>query len=277
MPELPEVETVVRGLRPEVTSAAIAAVPWASELMAESVVGPFAASLTGRRIDALVRQGKWMFYRLDNGWIFVLHLGMTGRVQIAEPAAELLPHTHLRLLLERPGRPTVEFRFTDPRRFGEVLLVDESAWQARFGPAQLGPDALTISRGDFASRLAATRRNLKAALLDQRLVAGIGNIYADESLFAARLAPTRPANTLTPREASRLHRAVNAVLVDAVAANGTSIRDYITVTGVPGEFQERLRVYGRADQPCTKCRKPIRLDRGVVTGRATCWCPQCQK
>ena len=146
----------------------------------------------------------------------------------------------------------------------------------RSGPDRLGPEATTITLAQWKAALERTQRRLKAVLLDQRSVAGIGNIYADEILFAARLAPTRSGCSLDDAEVARLHRATKKILTRAIRSQGTSIRDYVDANGVPGEFQKRLAVYGRADQPCKGCGHPVELDRTVVTGRATHWCPRCQ-
>ena len=273
MPELPEVETVVRAIRPRTVGRVIRGVPHASPLMARTDTGRFAERLRGRRIERLDRHGKWMFFHLSDEAVFVAHLGMTGRLGIAERDAESAPHTHLRLRL---GDGAEELRFSDARRFGELWVYRPDAWYRRFGPHRLGPDALRITTGDLAKRLRLARRRLKAVLLDQRAVAGIGNIYADEVLFESSLNPARSANRLRPEESARLHHAVGSVLRRAIRCNGTSIRDYVTAEGVPGEFQERLNVYGRADLPCKKCSTRIELTRTVVTGRATYWCPVCQ-
>lgn len=273
MPELPEVETVVRGVRPRTVGRRVAAVRLASALMARSFVGSFRRKLAGREILRLDRHGKWMFFRLDDGNTLVIHLGMTGRLGVERSDAPLLPHTHLRLALDEG---TEELRFVDPRRFGELLLCDEQAYLGRFGPGKLGPDATRITVAQYRSALSRTQRRIKCVLLDQRSVAGIGNIYADEILFAARLHPSRRGSEVTLPEIKALHRATGTVLRQAIRHNGTSIRDYVTSAGVPGEFQERLLVYGRAQLPCRVCQTPIAVDRGIVSGRSTHWCPICQ-
>lgn len=214
-----------------------------------------------------------MFFGLAGGNTLVLHLGMTGRLSVVPQAAPVESHTHLRLLMDNEND---ELRFADPRRFGEILLYDPATFAARFGPHHLGPDALTIKPAQLAKGLRRTRRRIKAALLDQKAVAGIGNIYADEILFEAGVRPTARCNRLNAEQIGRIHRVMGRVLRRAIRHNGTSIRDYVTGQGVPGEFQNHLKVYGRADQPCTKCPNLVRLDRKVVTGRATYWCPTCQ-
>lgn len=274
MPELPEVETVVRGIRPAVTGRTITGVPRASQLMARSTVGPFAKKLLGRRIERLDRHGKWMFFRLSGEDTLVVHLGMTGHLAVIPRAEPLAPHTHLRLGLDGGAE---ELRFDDARRFGELFLCDPASWTSRFGPDKLGPEALQITVSQWTRVLEKTSRRLKAILLDQRAVAGIGNIYADEILFEAGLSPLRLGRQVTAEEVTRLSQATRRVLRRAIRGNGSTIRDYVTAAGAPGEFQARLRVYGRGNQPCRVCGERIELDRGVLTGRATCWCPTCQR
>jgi formamidopyrimidine-DNA glycosylase len=272
MPELPEVETVVRQIRPVTLGQTIQRVVHAAQSMARSALGPFSRSLSGTTIERIDRHGKWMFLRLGGERTLVVHLGMTGRLGVVPSETPLADHTHLRLLLSNG----TELRFSDARRFGELWLIGPEQFAARFGPDRLGPDALAISPRQFRDGLHRTRRALKAALLDQRLVAGVGNIYADEILFAARLHPALAANRLRSDDAARLRRVMTSVLRRAIRYNGTSIRDYVTAQGTPGEFQQRLCVYGRVDLPCKVCASPIQLTRKVVSGRATYWCPTCQ-
>lgn len=269
MPELPEVETVVRGIRPKLVGRTICHVK-SSRLM----IRPkrhFHTRLTGQTVQALDRHGKWMFLRLGNGETLVMHLGMTGVLSVEATTAPVALHTHLRLGLD-DGKE--EMRFCDPRRFGELVLCTAAEWHARF--QQLGPDALQITPKQLHRVFEKTSRNLKAVLLDQRSVAGIGNIYADEVLHAAGLAPTTRGNEVSRQEAERLVRCIRRILKRSISANGTTIRNYVTGEGVPGEFQARLRVYGRANQPCKTCSASIVLSRDIVSGRATYWCPNCQ-
>lgn len=273
MPELPEVETVVRGLRPLVEGRRIASCRRASPLMARSDGGSFRRRLAGRRFLRIERRGKWMFFRLDGGDTLAIHLGMTGRLTIEPSTRPPTPHTHLRLALEAGAR---ELRLADPRRFGELLLCGPEAWERRFGDGRLGPDAADVSVGDLRAAACRTRRAIKAVLLDQRAVAGVGNIYADEILFDARIHPARRACDLSERDLARLRGAMRRVLRRAVLARGSTIRDYANADGRPGEFQLRHRVYGRAGSPCRRCGAPVELSRAVVSGRATHFCPACQ-
>ena len=273
MPELPEVETIVRQIRPKTVGRKIKRVRLASKRMAKSAIGSFERVLAGLVLERIDRHGKWMFFRLSGGNTLVIHLGMTGRLGVFGAKESVLPHTHLRLALDEGGE---ELRFSDARRFGELLLCDPQAMETRFGPDRLGPEATQITLPELSSVVGKTRRSVKVVLLDQRAIAGIGNIYADEVLFEARLDPALPARDLQSEEVTGLHRAIRSILRRAIRHSGTTIRDYVTSRGVPGEFGKYLRVYGRVDQPCKKCSFPIELRRTIIAGRPTCWCPRCQ-
>lgn len=273
MPELPEVETVVRGLRERVEGQRIAACRFASPLMVQCDEGDFANRLRGRKLLRLDRHGKWMFFRLSSRDTLAIHLGMTGRLGITPAGQVPPPHTHLRLAL---GSGKVELRFCDPRRFGELVLCRQETAQERFGPRHLGPEATTISLEEFARAFAKTTRAVKAVLLDQRSIAGIGNIYADEILFQAGIHPGRRGCELSVAEIRAIRQAVRGVLNRAIRAGGSTIRDYVNADGQAGWFQLSHRVYGRPSQACRRCSAPIELDRSIVTGRATHFCPICQ-
>jgi formamidopyrimidine-DNA glycosylase len=248
VPELPEVETVVRELRPH---------------------------LVGRRIRALRairRRGKWILLDLDQDLHLVIHLGMTGQLTVKAASERPHPHTHLLFSLDE-GRH--ELRFRDVRRFGSATLFTSGEELERFFEgARLGPEPFNVNAQYWRERLAATRRCLKAILLDQRVVAGVGNIYADESLFQACLHPARLGVDTSPAEALRLRRAVIRVLSRAIAQRGSSIRDYVGGSGRKGQYQNEFRVYHRAGQPCPRCRGPIECIR--LAGRATHFCARCQ-
>lgn len=273
MPELPEVETVVRGLRPLFVGHTIAKCAHASPLMIDSDPDRFAKRLSGRKCIRIDRQGKWIFCRLDGDETLAIHLGMTGRLSVEPIDREILPHTHLRLCLTGEGN---ELRFRDPRRFGEILLVDVNSLEERFGPDRLGPDALSIKASHLSACMESTTRAVKAVLLDQRALAGVGNIYADEALYEARIHPGHPGRELTKEEIQRLATTVRGVLKRAIRSGGSTIRDYVDALGDPGSFQNKHRVYGREGKPCKRCRSPIELDRSIVSGRSTHWCRVCQ-
>ena len=272
MPELPEVETVRRSLR-GIIGVRIAAVEVFRPLV---ICGQRTeeALLVGAQIGALARRGKELLI-LSDGRAMAVHLGMTGSLRhVLKPAlapdSKFAKHVHVRWSLADGG----VLEFHDPRRFGGIWTFPDSAAarQARWG--KLGPDAQHIAAAELYDRLQRTRRAIKAALLDQHLVAGLGNIYADELLFACRIRPTIPANRLTPAHARQLVTVMRALLRRAIAARGSSVRDYTDARGQAGRFQLRHQVYGRYGQPCRRCKTILRAMR--VGGRTSTYCPRCQ-
>ena len=264
MPELPEVETIARGVDERLRGDRIEST-WFSEKPEPFKSPPLlmARELPGRSIDRVYRVGKHIVFDLaDLQWI--VHLGMTGRLLVADPKTAIPPHTHGILHLAS-GR---ELRFVDPRRFGRLALKS-----TRF--AGTGQEPLSISRNDFAALFRGRKSPIKAALLNQKLLHGVGNIYADESLFRAGIRPRRMARYLTRAELDRLHKSLQAVLKKAIALGGSSVSDYVDAAGVEGFFQLEHRVYMRTGQPCLVCGTPIR--RIVVGGRGTHYCPTCQR
>lgn len=271
MPELPEVETVVRDLRSLLTRSTITAV-WISPRPLRVAWQPvWTANLVGRRIDTLERRGKWIVARLDDDASLVIHLGMTGQLLVRDPEEPGDEHVHARLRLDS-GR---ELRFRDIRRFGSLRWVPPGEPIESVSKARLGPEPWDTSAADLGRRLRDSRRAIKTLLLDQSIVAGVGNIYADEALFAARICPLCPGRDLTDRQIRQLHRALNQVLRRAIEARGTTIRNYVGGSGLGGGFQHRLQVYGREGQPCRRCRR--RLQRIRLAGRSTHFCPSCQR
>ena len=273
MPELPEVETVVRELRPLLVGRRIQK-SWAGRLaLRKPLRRAWHGRVAGRRVAGVRRRGKWVVLDLDDGQRLVFHLGMTGQLTATPADAPIADHTHLIFDLDGEGG---RLRFRDVRRFGSAtLFADDAELEAFFAAAGLGPEPFDLDPVYWRGRLAGTARNLKAVLLDQRLVAGVGNIYADEALFEARLHPTRLASTLDARAAARLRRAVETVLKRAIKRRGASIRDYVGGDGRRGEMQYEFRVYGRTGEPCPRCGTPIRRVR--LAGRSTHFCPQCQE
>ena len=264
MPELPEVETIAEGVNQRVRGDRIVTT-WFSSKPEPFKSSPqqMAAELAGRTIDRVYRVGKHIVFDLNNGPVqWIVHLGMTGRLLVAEPETPLPTHTHGVLQLAS-GR---ELRFVDPRRFGRMGL------QERF--AGTGREPLTISRDEFAALFRHRRTPIKAALLNQKLLHGVGNIYADESLFRASIRPRRMARHLKRAELDRLHTALQTVLKEAISLGGSSVSDYVDAAGVRGFFQLEHRVYMRDGQPCLVCGTPIR--RIVLAGRGTHYCPHCQ-
>jgi formamidopyrimidine-DNA glycosylase len=269
MPELPEVETIANGLNKRVAGDRIESV-WVGSKK-EPLKSPAAAivrTLEKSGITRVRRVGKHIVFDLKPGsgeqaqWI--VHLGMTGRMVVSSPEMETVKHTHLVARLAS-GR---ELRFVDPRRFGRLEVVKNPFT----GP---GAEPLQISEQDFGRLFHNSRSPIKAALLNQKFLHGVGNIYADESLFRAGVRPRRRANTLTKLELKKLHKALQQVLREAIAAGGSSVSDYVDAAGEPGFFQFQHRAYGREGEPCLVCKTPIR--KIVLGGRGTHYCPKCQR
>lgn len=268
MPELPEVQTVVNTLRPRVIGRKISRVNLARrDILTPSDV-KFERLLTGRTIRDVFRRAKRILFLLDSDEKFYIHLGMTGQLSIEPKAAALARHTHLQIGLDARGAE--ELRFVDPRRFGGIWWLGNSN-----DDDELGPEPLQSRPRDLAKRLSRTKRAIKSALLDQTVIAGLGNIYADESLFAAGIHPLTPANRLTTNQVSRLSRAIKTTLKRALNHRGSTLRNYRDANGNAGNFQNLHRVYAREGEPCRKCRSPIQ--RIVLGGRSTHFCPRCQR
>ena|SRR5882724_1522992 len=290
MPELPEVETIANGLHKRVAGDRIESV-WVGSKPEplKSSAAEIVRALEGAKVARVRRVGKHIVFDLQRKDLqrkdlqredlqredlqrekgaevcqWIVHLGMTGRMLVAAPEMELPPHTHLVAKLAS-GR---ELRFVDPRRFGR-LEIRESNFS---GP---GAEPLQISAEDFAGLFHGSKAPIKAALLNQKLLHGVGNIYADESLFRSRIRPRRRANSLTQLELRKLHAALQKVLKAAIAAGGSSISDYVDADGEAGYFQIQHRAYGREGKPCMVCKTPIK--KIVLAGRGTHYCPNCQK
>jgi formamidopyrimidine-DNA glycosylase len=273
VPELPEVETVVRELRPQVVQRRILSVQAGTKSLRRPWAAEWTQQLTGRRVREVRRRGKWIILALQGEMHLVVHLGMTGQLKVTPAEQPLEPHTHLVFGL---GNGEWQLRFRDIRRFGSATLFSDGAAVERFfEESRLGPEPFALDPRVWREQLARTRRCLKAVLLDQRVVAGVGNIYADESLFEARLHPTRLATGLISAEAGRLRRAICTVLERAIQKRGSSIRDYVGGSGLGGNYQHEFRVYGRTGEPCPRCCKLIECIR--LAGRATHYCPRCQR
>lgn len=276
MPELPEVEITRRHLEPVVCGAVVAEVAVRRDraLRLQPCPEDFASRLRGRRILAIGRRGKYLLADVGDGLTWLTHLGMSGRMSVAAPGDPEAAHTAVVVTLE--GGP--EVRFVDPRTFGHTAVLTPEELAAA-GPARLGPDALdALPRSPaLAARLAGRSAPIKPLLLDQRLVAGLGNIYADEVLYRARLRPDRPAGSLSGGEVAALRRAVRPVLEASLRRGGTSLADlaYLLPDGRAGGYLERLAVYGRAGEPCRRCRTAV--ERIVQRGRSAYFCPECQR
>ena len=273
MPELPEVETVVRELRPQLVGRRLRGLRVSRFPLRREWSKAWAKLLHGRKVSAVRRRGKWIILDLHEGAHLVLHLGMTGQLTVKRSGAPLDAHTHLIVDLDRGQR---QLRFRDIRRFGSATVFkDANQLEAFLAKTGLGPEPFDVPASYWRERLAGTNRCLKAVLLDQRVVAGIGNIYADEALFQAHLHPTQIARDTGREQAARLQRAVVHVLKRAIDCRGSSIRDYVGGSGRKGEYQNEFLVYGRAGQPCPRCHTAI--ERIRLAGRSTHFCPHCQK
>jgi formamidopyrimidine-DNA glycosylase len=274
MPELPEVETVANGVHARIHGQTIRSV-WTSNKPQtfKSPPDEITEALTGSRIDRVHRVGKTIVLDLSrkdlsrkkNPAQFLVHLGMTGRLLVSTPDTPIPPHTHAILTLSS-GK---ELRFVDPRRFGRLSVVAPDTKYE--GP---GAEPLTIPLEDFIALFRNRKTPIKAALLNQSLLHGVGNIYADEALFHAGIRPSRQAGRLTRAEFTRLRAALIKVLTEAIQLGGSSVSDYVDADGVAGFFQLRHHVYSRTGQPCRICSTPIK--RIVIGGRSTHYCPTCQ-
>ncbi|WP_135467136.1 bifunctional DNA-formamidopyrimidine glycosylase/DNA-(apurinic or apyrimidinic site) lyase [Crenalkalicoccus roseus] len=298
MPELPEVETVMRGLAAVLAGRRITAVRVARPDLRWPLPEGLAARLTGARVLGFRRRGKYMLMRLEGGDSVLIHLGMSGRMvarRVGEPPSPRLgpqgaasdargqggpPEAHEHLVLETEDGWRVGF--VDPRRFGCVDLVPTAEEERHRLLRDLGPEPLEpgFTPEVLSAALAGRRTSIKAALLDQRVVAGLGNIYACEALFRAGISPRRLAASVAGARAARLVPAIRAVLEESIAAGGSSLRDYVRADGEVGFFQERFDVYGREGEPCARCPGPPAcrgIARIVQAGRSTFFCPRTQR
>ncbi len=278
MPELPEVETVVRGLRPKLEGHRLQRVEQRRADLRFPLPEGFARRLTGRRVERILRRAKYMLLHLDDGQVLLCHLGMSGRMLIMEtrpggrrPA--LQRHDHVIFTTEAG----TEIRFNDTRRFGIMDLLPAAALQDHPLLRDLGPEPLgnDFNGPGLAAALKGKRTPIKSALLDQRVVAGLGNIYVCEALYFAGLSPRRQAYTVQGGRAEKLAAAVRQVLTRAIEAGGSSLRDYVQADGELGYFQHEWAVYGREGEACKCCGAAIR--RLVQGGRSTFYCPRCQR
>jgi len=283
MPELPEVETVRRGLEPHLAGARLLRVTQNRPDLRFPLPPRFAERLTGAVIERLERRAKYLLAPLDTGETWVTHLGMTGRFTIGglqpgrfhNQAGGVEKHTHLVVETDRGG----VIAFNDARRFGYMDLIPTDAltdhpWFKGLGPEPLGEG---FNAAQLAAAFKGRIQNVKATLLDQRIVAGLGNIYVSEGLFRARIDPRRAAGSLKPRKVARLVEAVKTVLVEAVEAGGSTLRDYRSADGALGYFQHSFRVYGREGEPCPDPKCSGVIERIVQGGRSTFFCPKCQR
>ncbi len=269
MPELPEVETTLQGIRPVLEGQpilhALVRVPTLR------LPTPAASALQGHTFTNFRRRNKYILAESDNGTSLLLHLGMSGRLTLTTPHSPLLKHDHILLRTAQH-----EVRFHDPRRFGLVLILPTPTLAQHPLLAGIGPEPLTPAFSATYLRQALQGKSIpiKAAIMSGKLVAGVGNIYASESLFTARIHPLQPAQTLTAVQCKALVAAIRTTLTAAIAAGGSTLKDFSHTTGQLGYFQHQFAVYGRKGQPCPTCTTPLTTQ--VVAQRSTFWCPACQ-
>jgi|SRR2546422_2646785 len=300
MPELPEVETVVQDLRPQLSGRRIESLQVTRDrlvldrLIRYPTARQFVQRLRGRTITSVARRGKYIVMPLQDAaqgeaaaqgqdaaspdgagsQRLIVHLGMTGHLRLWEPEELPVKHTHVRVRLDSG----LELRYDDQRQFGRLLLgKQDELVAARVFPARLGPEPIhgDLTGAEFADLIHARRRPVKSALLDQSFLAGIGNIYADEACFRAGIRPSRWTHRLTVRERRALYAAIQDVLENSIAARGSSIIDYVDGFGLRGTNQEKLLVYGRSGEPCLRCGTPLQGTR--LAGRGTVYCRKCQR
>ena len=263
MPELPEVETVARSIAPLIGRRIVSAEFRCLRILRGGDPDRMAARLQGRKIAGVKRYGKFILIALQGGGFLVVHLGMTGRLLLGGPPGK---HTHAILSLDRGV-----LLYDDSRQFGCLQFSEDVPERVR----KLGPEPLEIPFADFAAALKRRRTRVKALLLNQGFVRGLGNIYADEALFRAGIHPLAVVSRLRPERARRLYDAIHAVLTEAIAAGGSSISDYVDAQGRKGFFQFSHRVYQRTGEPCVTCGTAIR--RVLVSQRSSHFCPNCQR
>ena len=276
MPELPEVETICRGLAPRLVGRTLVRVDQRCEALRVPLPNRFAARIEGRTVIGVGRRAKYILIHLDDGTVVISHLGMSGRLVVHDGAPPPLKrHDHV-IFHTDDGLRVI---YNDARRFGLFALASADRLDRHPLLSGLGIEPLAngFAGAALAARLAGKRTSIKAALLDQRVVAGLGNIYACESLFRARLSPRRQSYTVAGRRAERLAGAIRAVLGEAIEAGGSSLRDYVQANAELGYFQHRFAVYDRAGSPCPACDCGGAIRRIVQSGRSTYYCPRRQR
>lgn len=273
MPELPEVETVKRTLLPLTVSKTIERVEvfW-ENIIKKPDVATFTETLQGQTVHDIERRGKFLKFLLDD-YVLVSHLRMEGRYRVAPASVPLEPHTHV-IFHFHDG---TQLRYRDVRKFGTMHLFKAGEEEKELPLAKLGPEPFSsaFTPTFLMDKLKKTNRTIKSVLLDQTVVAGLGNIYVDEALFRSRLHPERSASTLTAEEIERLHREIAETLEEAIGHGGSTVRSYVNTEGKAGTFQQQLFVYGRKGEPCKRCGHPVQ--KITVAGRGTHYCARCQQ
>jgi formamidopyrimidine-DNA glycosylase len=281
MPELPEVETIKRGLSPRLRGKVISRILIPPDPKGSRVLRRypsrrrFVRKVTGRKIVSLKRRAKYLLFELDSGETMIIHLGMSGQLLLRP--LHSAPSSHARIIFTIAGAG--ELFFVDPRKFGEVYLYSEAEGNTVIDPFSLGPEPLgkNFTPEVLESKLRDRRSPIKVALLDQKLIAGLGNIYTDEALFRAGIHPEKAASDLAGQKIKLLHKSIQEVLREAIRLHGTSAADrqYVDSEGALGQFQTRLNVYQRKGEECSRCKTLIETIK--LGGRTTHFCPRCQK
>ena len=272
MPELPEVETVVRDLIPLLTLKTIVKVEVPGKKLRRPWNPLWSQLLENQTIEKVTRRGKWIIISLRSNLQLLIHLGMTGQLCVFNQKTPRQSHVNLVFSLDRGVE---ELRFRDIRRFGSAdLFLSQQALNEFFESRELGPEPFNIPEDYWLTTLAKSSRNLKAFLLDQKNITGVGNIYADESLFKSGLNPSRKAESLSKKEALMLAKCIGEVLSCAIENRGSTIMNYVGGSGLMGGYQDEFQAYGRTGEPCRKCGQPIK--KIVFAGRSTHFCPICQ-
>ena len=272
MPELPEVETIVRGLQEKALGKRIDRATLFMPQILRCSDEDFIQTIRRKTIKSINRRGKFILIDLSGGWSLIIHLKMTGQLKWIPRTRKPQKHTHLVFHL---AHCPFQLHYCDVRRFGYLLLLKTNCMHDLPPLRDLGPEPLEIEPSDFVELLRSRRGRIKSLLLNQSFLAGLGNIYADESLWRARIHPLIPADTISTRKARRLHGAIQTALEEAIANRGSSVDDYLDAEGRPGQHQFYLRVYGREGEPCYHCRGKIR--RIVIGSRSSHFCPRCQR
>ncbi len=272
MPELPEVETIVRGLRAKLTRQMISSINLRLPSLLKGVKEADLKKLQGKRILRLRRRGKIIIIECEGDISLLFHLKMTGSLLLVDRKSEVDKHTHLIITLEMKSK---ELRFRDVRKFGYFYFLPTSKIFSLPPLDKLGPEALEINLNEFLAMFKGRRARIKSLLLNQNFIAGVGNIYADEILFQAKIHPLKPASQLKSEELKRLWTAMRDVLLKAIESKGSSVRNYIDADGRQGRFQDYHQVYGQQGQSCPRCGQKIKRIR--LGGRSTFFCSRCQK
>ncbi|HMB00086.1 MAG TPA: bifunctional DNA-formamidopyrimidine glycosylase/DNA-(apurinic or apyrimidinic site) lyase [Spirochaetota bacterium] len=271
MPELPEVQTIVNGMRKEIINTSIKKITVFYSKVIKGSVKYFKQHTENNRITALKRHGKYIFIELANAYTIIVHLRMTGQLFTAPLEYQPDKHTHLEIILNNSKQKIV---YRDTRIFGRFELIPGCDKKAYIKVKKLAPDALTMTSVTFRKKLENRKKNIKACLLDQSVIAGLGNIYTDEVLLQEKIDPYFPAGRLDSDRVKGLLKTIKKTLKKAIAAQGTTVSDYVNSYGAHGTFQLKLRAYKQKDNPCPHCRTPIQKTK--LAGRGTYYCPQCQ-